>query len=444
MLNNNYVVKEYYDLNGYYLKVTFFNGDIYFVSYNSNLLNGIKYETKITSAEIMNKVQNKNFSSFNLYELILKKIEERKYIINSDQSYVSILILETSSIFNQINDLKIVIPKNSKLIVTEYEKVLSREIINLREENKKLWSEIYQIKNKYSTGSKPLSKVQTSPRDSIGNINNINNNLRLSKSIQITQPKGDASNSLTTQEINIKTLSDLKFPNYPTVLVSQKPSGKIIAYGANSYYGIARDHNEDRLKIILEHNISKSFPSNGKTISQNISYFAIYDGHGGNKCVNFIQENLHNYLFQSEFFPSNPLKSINDAFEKAELNYELISLDKQNKKLIDKSGSCAVSALVMGELCYITYLGDSRGLYSYDSGNQLFQITRDHKPNDIKEKTRIENAGGKIYKDTRLKVNGLKIKVNEKDAPGVKFPYRVTPGNLSVRLLFLLIIYLIL
>ena len=350
MLNNNYVVKEYYDLNGYYLKVTFFNGDIYFVSYNSNLLNGIKYETKITSAEIMNKVQNKNFSSFNLYELILKKIEERKYIINSDQSYVSILILETSSIFNQINDLKIVIPKNSKLIVTEYEKVLSREIINLREENKKLWSEIYQIKNKYSTGSKPLSKIQTSPRDSIGNINNINNNLRLSKSIQITQPKGDASNSLTTQEINIKTLSALKFPNYPTVLVSQKPSGKIIAYGANSYYGIARDHNEDRLKIILEHNISKSFPSNGKTISQNISYFAIYDGHGGNKCVNFIQENLHNYLFQSEFFPSNPLKSINDAFEEAELNYELISLDKQNKKLIDKSGSCAVSALIMGEL----------------------------------------------------------------------------------------------
>ncbi len=154
MLNNNYVVKEYYNLNGYYLKVTYFNGDIYFVSYNSNLLNGIKYETKITSTEIMNKVQNKNFSSYNLYELILKKIDEQKYIINSDLSHVSILILETSSIFNQINDLKIVIPKNTKLIATEYEKVLSKEIINLREENKKLWNEIYQIKNKNSIASK--------------------------------------------------------------------------------------------------------------------------------------------------------------------------------------------------------------------------------------------------------------------------------------------------
>ena len=142
---------------------------------------------------------------------------------------------------------------------------------------------------------------------------------------------------------------------------------------------------------------------------------------------------MHNYLFQSEFFPSNPLKSINDAFEKAELNYELISLDKQNKKLIDKSGSCAVSALIMGELCYITYLGDSRGLYSYDSGNQLFQVTRDHKPYDTNERKRIEKAGGKVYKDTRMLLNGQKVNVNEKDAPGVKFPYRVSPGNLSVR-----------
>ena len=441
MLNNNYVVKEYYDLNGYYLKVTFFNGDIYFVSYNSNLLNGIKYETKITSAEIMNKVQNKNFSSYNLYELILKKIDEQKYIINSDLSHVSILILETSSIFNQINDLKIVIPKNTKLIATEYEKVLSKEIINLREENKKLWNEIYQIKNKNSAASKSLNKVQSSPRDSIGNNSINSNNLRQSKSFPISQPKGDINNILVNQGMDIKSLSELTFPNYPPVEVSQNPFGKIIAYGANSYNGIVRDHNEDRLKIILNHNISKSFPFNKKTINQNISYFAIYDGHGGNKCVNFIQENLHNYLFQSEFFPSNPLNAINEAFEKAELNFELISLDKQNKKLIDKSGSCAVSALIMGELCYITYLGDSRGLYSYDSGNQLFQITRDHKPNDMKEKTRIESVGGRIFKDTRLKVNGLKIKVNEKDAPGVKFPYRVTPGNLSVSLLFLYFLF---
>ena len=57
---NNYVVKEYYDLNGHYLKVSLFNGDIHMVSYNSNLLNGIKYETQVTSGEILNKVKSQN------------------------------------------------------------------------------------------------------------------------------------------------------------------------------------------------------------------------------------------------------------------------------------------------------------------------------------------------------------------------------------------------
>lgn len=87
---------------------------------------------------------------------------------------------------------------------------------------------------------------------------------------------------------------------------------------------------------------------------------------------------------------------------------------------------------MVDDCCYISYLGDIRGLYSFDSGNQLFQIARDHKPNDLTEKTRIEKARGRVYKDTRLKVNGHKIHVNEQAVPGFKFPYRVGPGNLSV------------
>ena len=80
----------------------------------------------------------------------------------------------------------------------------------------------------------------------------------------------------------------------------------------------------------------------------------------------------------------------------------------------------------------MTYLGDSRAIYSYDSGNQLFQVTIDHKPNHPIEASRIQLAGGKVYKDTRLKVNGVTIKVDEKQAAGINFPYRVYPGNLSV------------
>ena len=77
MLNNSYVFKEFYDLNGYYLKISLFNGDIHIVSYNMNLLNGIKYETKITQAEMLKKSQSQTFSTLNLYDLILKKIGEK-------------------------------------------------------------------------------------------------------------------------------------------------------------------------------------------------------------------------------------------------------------------------------------------------------------------------------------------------------------------------------
>jgi len=460
---NNYVVKEYYDLNGHYLKVSLFNGDIHMVSYNSHLLNGIKYETKITSGEILNKVKSQNFTSLNLYELILKKIDEGKYIINSDQSLVSILLLETSNIFDQAKDIKIIIPKNIKHITTEYEKVLSKEVYNLREENKRLWNEIIQLKNilkinnasnlynsvknkqvdqlsKSSIVLQTQGQLQESKNQKNNNMNMPNNSLRQMKSNPIVQPKGDINNITSNQDFDIKTLSNLNYPNYPIVMVIPKPFSNIIGFGANSYQGIVRDHNEDRVKIILDHKLNKSVSEYGNIIFPNISYFAIYDGHGGNKCCNFLQENLHNYIFESEFFPLNPPSAINQAYEKAELNFKIISLDEQNKKLIDKSGSCALSALILDEWCYVSYLGDSRGLYSYDSGNQLYQVTRDHKPDDIKERMRIEKVGGRIFKDTRLKVNGLKIKVNEKDAPGVKFPFRVSPGNLSVRLYFKLYI----
>ena len=78
MLNNSYVFKEFYDLNGHYLKISLFNGDIHIVSYNMNLLNGIKYETKITQAEMLKKSQSQAFSTLNLYDLILKKIYDKK------------------------------------------------------------------------------------------------------------------------------------------------------------------------------------------------------------------------------------------------------------------------------------------------------------------------------------------------------------------------------
>ena len=78
-------------------------------------------------------------------------------------------------------------------------------------------------------------------------------------------------------------------------------------------------------------------------------------------------------------------------------------------------------------------MGDSRALYSRDGGKQLYQITRDHKPNDPKEKARIEKAGGKVYYANETVINGVKVKLKEEQfGPGFKFPYRLHPSGLAV------------
>ena len=147
MLNNNYVVKEFYDLNGYYLKVCLFNEDKRIICYNERRLDGIKYETQITSEEVFRKSQSKYFSTSNLFELIIKKICENKYIIKSDQLIFSILLLETSNAFNLNKDIKLIIPKNKGHVSTEYENILMKKISKLLEENKKLSDENSELKN---------------------------------------------------------------------------------------------------------------------------------------------------------------------------------------------------------------------------------------------------------------------------------------------------------
>jgi hypothetical protein len=81
-------------------------------------------------------------------------------------------------------------------------------------------------------------------------------------------------------------------------------------------------------------------------------------------------------------------------------------------------------------MCYIANLGDSRALYSYDTGSKFFQLSRDHKPNDPKEKKRIYKAGGSIFK-TSLSQYGLPFNFKESDL-GLSIPFRILPGRLAV------------
>ena len=230
--------------------------------------------------------------------------------------------------------------------------------------------------------------------------------------------------------MTVNTLSNLPYSEYEKAEFSTKPFYNISAYGFNSYNGKVRGYNEDRTKTIV--NYPKKLIVNGKKISPRISYFGVFDGHGGEGCSNFLNSQLDSFLFNSQFFPAYPIPAVKEAFINAENAFMQQAIDFNRNVLVDKSGSCACVMLIINDILYAINLGDSRALLSIDSGQTLRQITRDHKPNDPIEKKRIEKSGAKVYYANTVNVNGKEVVLKEKDYGVQSFPYRINPGGISV------------
>jgi serine/threonine protein phosphatase PrpC len=74
-----------------------------------------------------------------------------------------------------------------------------------------------------------------------------------------------------------------------------------------------------------------------------------------------------------------------------------LNYDEQTNVISDKSGSCAIIILIIGDACFCANVGDSRAILSGHNGKKLYPLSRDHKPDDEHERKRIVEAGGQIY-----------------------------------------------
>ena len=239
------------------------------------------------------------------------------------------------------------------------------------------------------------------------------------------------SNTLENIQIEKLTLDILKkdYEKYPNGDISQKSFGIVKSFAYNSYHGLVKELNED--KICVVQHLKK--PQNSKSrIWPKLSYFAIFDGHGGDKCSSFLKENFLNYLIEDKNFPIDIKLSLTNTIERIE--NEFLLLDKN-----DISGTCALICIIADNKIYVGNVGDSRAIMSMDNGTKIRPLTIDHKPNNPKEYERIVKAGGKVYIDNDDPIRDLSKMVvinHPKEFDNyIKDPdvvYRVYPCDLAV------------
>ena len=119
-----------------------------------------------------------------------------------------------------------------------------------------------------------------------------------------------------------------------------------------------------------------------------LSFFGVYDGHGGTNAAGYAKEHLHKNFFKAQDETTG--ERLEYAFLKTDEDF---LADSQFKK--DYSGTTAVVAVIDAneKKLYIANAGDSRAMLIRNG--KVLLATEDREPKD-EEKKRIKSAGGRV------------------------------------------------
>ena len=309
---------------------------------------------------------------------------------------------------------------------------LKRKPPTAAEETLRNWQN-WQIDHMSAAFPKVTEKRANVSQDLQGQLKSLNGHLETQQQ-RTTKDKATASTESVDYQASKLSDGTISQGNATSVnkVVSLMPArcatfvfnGKEALYAVNTTNGMIRTYNEDRVSIVI--NVKPKLEWKGRRWP-NCSYFSVFDGHGGSLCADFLKDNLHKMILENKHFPDNTALAIQMGFAQAEHEFCKFALKQTN---IEKSGSCAVVLLIVDEKVYIGNVGDSRAIVSELRGQLASNLTRDHKPNDARERERIESSGGKVMRNNYLDnykflTPMLSNRLNE-------LPFRVYPGGLSV------------
>jgi len=168
--------------------------------------------------------------------------------------------------------------------------------------------------------------------------------------------------------------------------ISDKGEDERLIYGVSAMQGW-RISMEDAHSTVLD--LKSGDAPNGSTSGDDrLSFFGVYDGHGGDKVALFAGENLHNIVAKQDSYKKGSLgQGLKDGFlatDRAILN------DPKYEEEV--SGCTACVCLISGKKIYLANAGDSRGVLGIKG--RAKPLSQDHKPQLETEKNRITAAGG--------------------------------------------------
>lgn len=191
-------------------------------------------------------------------------------------------------------------------------------------------------------------------------------------------------------------------------------------YGISEAIG-ARPTMEDRSLVIqsLMYDHPQNYYNGEKKETLNelamTTFAAVFDGHGGDECSNFLvnalPRNVRNQMFAEREALRNAIETSRGArgghSEQSEdatselmrriLKTAYLRTDKEfiSPKAAPQSGSTAATIILMGRRLFAANVGDSRVVLCR-SGGQCVELTSDHKPSRPDEAARVRAAGGFI------------------------------------------------
>ncbi|ODV89609.1 hypothetical protein CANCADRAFT_16654, partial [Tortispora caseinolytica NRRL Y-17796] len=162
---------------------------------------------------------------------------------------------------------------------------------------------------------------------------------------------------------------------------SESGSDKRVAYGVSSMQGWRVSMEDAHAAVLNLVNKKNESP-------EHLSFFAVYDGHGGSSTAEFAGKNLHDLLAEQ---PALAAKDYPQALKDSYLSCDRSLLNHPQLEN-DPSGCTATSILLSDTLICAANAGDSRTVLC--SRGYAKPLSFDHKPQNEFEKLRIDRAGG--------------------------------------------------